>query len=310
MTIKFEKINRAEFNNKQNAIVLLKEISDDNFGEIQVNGCIFQFGWRGNFILPVIKEIDSLRFGLGIDFTFIIVYLLFPLFICCKNPEINGDKKSEEKAENISKELAKDTLIFTANADTLRVAKDRFLEISKVFTFINNKYPSNPDQSFYCNKELNDFDSEVGQDSYYTFYAHFLQKRNGIEKYSKQRNTLNAIFQDINSLYQNLQYGGTYFGHQYSRISGYVEYSLYLYSESQNNFEKTYNITNQKKYYIASLRQLIDDENTIDSNINGDEKLKRKQELNEIVNRINKSITNNFYLRRAQEFQSHHYEFY
>jgi len=42
MTIKFEKINKDEFNNKQNSIVLLEKITDDNFGEIQFNGCLFQ----------------------------------------------------------------------------------------------------------------------------------------------------------------------------------------------------------------------------------------------------------------------------
>jgi hypothetical protein len=73
MSIKFEKIKKSEFNNKENSIVLLEKISDDNFGEIQLNGCLFQLGWRGDFILPVIKEIDSVIFGLGVDFNFIIV---------------------------------------------------------------------------------------------------------------------------------------------------------------------------------------------------------------------------------------------
>ena len=73
MIIKFEKIKKAEFKNKQNSIVLLEKISDDNFAEIQINGCFFQLGWRGDLILPVIKEIDSINFGLGVDFNFIIV---------------------------------------------------------------------------------------------------------------------------------------------------------------------------------------------------------------------------------------------
>lgn len=74
MIIKFEKIKKAEFKNKQNSIVLLEKISDDNFGEIQINGCLFQLGWSGDFILPVVKEIDSVSFGLGVDFNFIIVH--------------------------------------------------------------------------------------------------------------------------------------------------------------------------------------------------------------------------------------------
>lgn len=73
MNIKFEKISKTEFNKIDNAIVLLEKSSDDNFGKIQWEEKVFLFGWRGDFILPVIKEIDSFRFGLGIDLNFIIV---------------------------------------------------------------------------------------------------------------------------------------------------------------------------------------------------------------------------------------------
>ena len=74
MSIKFKKINKAEFKTKKGSSVLLEKNSDDNFGEIQWNGRVFQLGWRGDFILPVIKVIDSINFGLGVDFDFIIVH--------------------------------------------------------------------------------------------------------------------------------------------------------------------------------------------------------------------------------------------
>jgi hypothetical protein len=102
----------------------------------------------------------------------------------------------------------------------------------------------------------------------------------------------------------------TYFGHQQSRILGYTEYSIYLYRQNEKYIFKKYDIAKQKEFYIKSLRQLIKDESEIDFNTLGQEKLKRNQELNKIVDDIDKAITDNYYLRRAQEFHYEHYEYY
>jgi len=105
-----------------------------------------------------------------------------------------------------------------------------------------------------------------------------------------------------------LNYGGTYYGHQYSRIEGYAEYDIYCYSRRADFFDKTYDISNQRKLYIASIRQLIIDEVKVDTNINGEkEKAARKKKLFAIVTDIEKEITDNFYLKMAQGFQYEHY---
>ena len=80
--------------------------------------------------------------------------------------------------------------------------------------------------------------------------------------------------------------------------------------KENSKIQKTYDITKQKELYIKSLRQLIKDENRIDSGTFGKEKIDREKELNEIVDNLNELITSNFYLRRAQEFQYSHYEYY
>ena len=80
--------------------------------------------------------------------------------------------------------------------------------------------------------------------------------------------------------------------------------------KNNDNISKTYNITKQKELYIKSLRQLIEDENKIDFNTLGQEKIERTKKLNKIVDELDKLITDNFYLRRAQEFQYGHYEYY
>lgn len=94
------------------------------------------------------------------------------------------------------------------------------------------------------------------------------------------------------------------------RILGYAEYSIYLFPKEKNELEKTYDITKQKKLYIKSLRQLIEDESKIDFETLGQEKIIRNKELNTIVDELEKLITDNFYLRRAQEFQYRYYEYY
>lgn len=74
--------------------------------------------------------------------------------------------------------------------------------------------------------------------------------------------------------------------------------------------EKTYDITKQKELYIKSLRQLIDDENKIDNQFSGKEKIERTSELNKLVDQLDLLITDNFYLRRAQQFHYCNYEYY
>ena len=139
---------------------------------------------------------------------------------------------------------------------------------------------------------------------------YFLKQKNGVKEFAQQRQKLIDIYSNINSLFGHFEYGGTYFGHQSSRILGYAEYSIYLLPKNNDNISKTYDITKQKELYIKSLRQLIEDENKIDFNTLGQEKIERTKKLNKIVDELDKLITDNFYLRRAQEFQYGHYEYY
>lgn len=231
-----------------------------------------------------------------------LLYIFLFLAISCKD-------HTSVKSDSLSEDKTKDTIIYTSWSDTVRTTTKELKKISDVFA-ADTTVVINPDQTYYCNDHLDDFDSETGQDQYYILYAHILQKRNGIEKYDELRTNLTNLYQNINALFGRLQYGGTYFGHQYSRIFGYVEYSIYLYSRPKDNFEKNYSIEKQKKIYIASLRQLIDDELSIDSNTFGKEKAERRKQLNQTVDSLEKLITNIFYLRRAQQFQSEYYEYY
>lgn len=204
-----------------------------------------------------------------------------------------------------------DTILITTELDvTLKFAKDEFNKLINKHPEFFEEHPNNPDQLYFNNNNKKEFESEVGQDIYYTLYAYFLKQKNGEKKYEKERKRLINIYLKINSLFQHFQYGGTYFGHQYSRILGYAEYSIYLMPKNKEDIKKVYDITRQKELYIKSLYQLIEDESKIDFNTLGKEKIKRTNKLNKIVDELDELITDNFYLRRAQEFQFGHYEYY
>ena len=247
------------------------------------------------------------------------LYISILAALGCNNQAKQTDKTTHTakqisttpKIDNSKYYTSKDTLLIaTETGNTLKYGKVEFNQIIDNHPELVGKYPQAPDQSFYCNADTRDFGSEVGQDTYYILYAYFLKQKNGVDNHREMRKKLIDIYTNINSLFQQFQYGGTYFGHQYSRILGYAEYSVYLYSQSKNKIEKTYNITKQKELYIKSLRQLIDDESEIDNGTLGKEKIERSKKLNKIVDDLDKLITDNFYLRRTQEFHYGHYEYY
>ncbi len=253
-----------------------------------------------------------------------IVVLITGLLGCNQQPKTesvltNQVDKTEQsdsastikKADNSRYYTIKDTLLIaTETGETFEFGKDDFNLIVDNHPELFSEYPQEPDQTYYCNVNKGDFESEVGQDTYYVLYAYFLKQKNGVDNNKVMRKKLIDIYTNINSLFQQFQHGGTYFGHQYSRILGYTEYSVYLYSQCKDNIEKTYDITKQKEFYIKSLRQLIDDESKIDNETLVNDKITRSKELNKIVDELNKLITDDFYLRRTQEFHYGHYEYY
>ncbi len=247
--------------------------------------------------------------------------ITFVTILSCNNQHKQADQTqtvdTESKATQTNKidnskyYTKQDTIIIATEInDTLKYAKADFNAIVDKHPEFFQEYPDNPDQAYYNDNDRDEFGSELGQDNYYLLYAYFLKQKNGAEKYATQRKKLIDIYSSINSLFGYFQYGGTYFGHQDSRILGYAEYSIYLLPKKKEDIQKTYDITKQKELYIKSLRQLIEDESKIDFNTLGKSKIERSKELNKIVDGLDKLITDNFYLRRAQEFQYEYYEYY
>lgn len=235
-----------------------------------------------------------------------------PLLLKHVNQDDSYTKKANSKENQLSKHYIQTNslIIHTEIGETVRFSKKDINEIINNHPEFFNDIPIHPDWSY--NKYVNgvDFGSEVGQDDYYLLYAYFLKQKNGSRKYASQRMRLINIYSNINSLFQKFQYGGTYFGHQHIRILGYAEYAIYIMPKEGELIDKKYNINQQKALYIKSLRQLIKDENQLDFNTLGEEKPERLKELHQIVDELDKLITNLFYLRQAQEFQYTNYQYY
>jgi len=148
------------------------------------------------------------------------------------------------------------------------------------------------------------FSSEVGQDDYYSVYAYFLRLRNGDKPFATQRTRLIKLYGDINSVFEKVMGGGTYFGHQETGILGDAEYAVSLYPKNKDDYYvKTYNIAAQKQLYINALKQRIDDELSANAELSEKDRETAKAGLYKTVNDIDGLITEYFYLKMAQQFQ-------
>jgi hypothetical protein len=256
-----------------------------------------------------------------------IFYMTLLAILGCNNKAKKSDTVSKPSvAFNNSKTqyyTIQDTLIITTETgDTFRYDSASFNKIIDNFPALYRQDTRDPDETYFGTEIWKDvvdkngktvhltFGSEAGQDGYYILYAYFLKQKNGIVNQRERRNKLIDIYSNINSLFGNFQYGGTFFGHQSYWLLAYAEYSVYLYIQNEKFISKTYDISKQKALYIKSLRQLIEDESKIDPNTLGQDKIKRNKELNLIVDKIAGDITDNYYLRRTQQFHYDHYEYY
>jgi hypothetical protein len=231
------------------------------------------------------------------------LYLLLLILISScthqtKNSSNLSIKKNSVLADN------KDSVVIDST-DGYRITKGDLREIAEHHPELITDFEFQPDIAYHQQHDIN-FSSEIGQDSYYLLYAYLLKNKNGDIKSREERIKLMDVYDAINAIYDKLNYGGTNYSHQYSRIPAYVEYSIY---EGKNNdyYIKTYNIARQKRLYLNSIKQLITDELNNSFDIAEIEKPQLKKKLFETVNHMNGLITNTFYLKMAQEFQYSNY---
>jgi hypothetical protein len=259
------------------------------------------------------------------------IFIIALIYIGCNDP---ADRPSSQKPDSaavaVKSSDATDKKFLYATTDsviigpehfgTIVYSKEEFNEIVDNFPTLYETIPVKPEISYAQSGYFKDipqkdgtkkhlsFGSEVGQDEYYILYSYFLKKQNQSHDLDTVRETLIGIFRDINDIFKILRNGGTFFGHQYSRISGHVEYSVYLHKKFQDYYTRLPDIKEQKKLYIKTLQQIILDEINADSDLYTQIlKEKKKKVLVKYVEHLNSLLSNNFYLKNAQEFQYSYY---
>jgi len=231
--------------------------------------------------------------------------ILFSLLSCTHSGRKIGSGSSSISCKQVKNASSNTPVIVLDSSSNLTITQPIFKKLLIRNPELNKEITAPPDIAYAFQSKNTDFQSEQGQDEYYLLYAYLLKARNGKSNYQAQRKNLINIYTAINSIFETLAHGGTYFGHQYLRIPGYAEYSVSLCANTA--FAKRYTIDAQKNLYIKSLRQLISDEISVDREIAVSERMQVKKDLFKTVDRIGGLITNYFYLKRAQEFQSSNY---
>jgi hypothetical protein len=205
--------------------------------------------------------------------------------------------------------------------DTVKYSRERLNMAYKLIPeFRNGKMPQSPDISYEARphtaefkteeeREFMSFGCEVCEDDYLLMYAYFLKQHHPGKQAEKHRRKLIAIYRIINSIHGWLAQGGTYFGHQHSRIYAYAEYSVFLRKAYDEYDARDYNypVTMQKSFFIGFLKQLVMDDEKYDLEVTLSDKRERKLMLIKKINELNALITDHFYLREAQGFNFSQY---
>lgn len=216
-------------------------------------------------------------------------------------------------------------VIYAEEYDSLLFSKNELNKIEKLFPVLKAEFPSDPKEACSIklwenyidqngNEESITFSSEVGEDDFCLLYAYYLKQKNGVEKFKRERETLTQLYRAINGLYGSLNYGGTYFGHQYKRLNASVEYSIYQLVTGKDYYEKVYDFHKQKELYIKAITQYVADEESQnvyyqeDLHSNRKKADERVRSLQERIKVLDKLITNYFYLNQVQNFEITYYK--
>ena len=191
-----------------------------------------------------------------------LLILIMSFFSCRHSVKNKIEKVIDSTIEPIAEEAINKSItspndsmfIIPETGDTLFYSKEDFAALKKSILSSYGLVVS-PDMLFLKDEVFKYTDSagkiktisfscEVCKDDFFETYAYVLRSKDGIIKYKNERKKLIEMFRLINEIYNNLTGGGTYYGHQYRRILGYAEYSIYKYT--YGDYNKSYNISDQK----------------------------------------------------------------
>ena len=222
------------------------------------------------------------------------------MLCCCLFGCQNSNKNTEQKAYHL-----KDSVLIHSHSirDTFKFSKVEFKSIVENHAEINLYPPLHPNIAYQKNNK--GFNSETGQDVYFTIYAHNLEKHN--HNSGLLRTKLIEAFRKVNSIHAMYKRGGSFFGHQKARIAAYVEFSVYSYREKKPTYE---DFKKNKTNYIDSLK--INFEKGIKKLVNTPDKAKSLllKEINLEISQLEKLIEDDIILEAVRNFEQRHYNYY
>jgi hypothetical protein len=259
-----------------------------------------------------------------------IIVSILVLFLSGCDSQVNTSTSTQVDSNGVqnisaserSQFYAKDAsvVISSKHFETIRYSKEDFDLIVDNFPLLYLSIPIHPDISYAQSGFFRDiidsngnskhlsFGSEQGQDKYYILYSYFLRQKQSENKFDTIRENLISIYQHINDIFSRLVNGGTYFGHQYYRINGYAEYGVYEFRQFADTYNDLTDIQTLKQLYIASLKELIHRRIEADKDLpHRKDRVNKENELSRHVAALDKLIGDNFYLKKAQQFQYSYY---
>jgi hypothetical protein len=221
------------------------------------------------------------------------------MLCCCLFGCLNSNKKTEQKAYHL-----KDSISIHSHSirDTFKFSKAEFKSILENHPEINLHPPLHPEIAYQNNDK--GFNSETGQDVYFTIYAYNLEKHN--HNREQFRTKLIEAFHKVNSIHGLYKRGGSFFGHQKARITAYAEFDVYSYKNKKPTTED-FNINKEK--FIERLK--INFEKRIVKMVNSTENTKALllQEINIEISELEKLIDNDIILKAVRDFEQRHYNY-
>jgi hypothetical protein len=221
------------------------------------------------------------------------------MLCCCLFGCQNSNKNTEQKAYHL-----KDSISIHSHSirDTFKFSKVEFKSILENHPEINLHPPLHPEIAYQNNNK--GFNSETGQDVYFTIYAHYLEKNN--RDAEQFRTKLIEAFHKVNSIHGVYKRGGSFFGHQKARIAAYAEFSVFNYRDKKPTYE---DFKKNKTKYIDSLK--INFEKGIKKLIKTPEKTKTMllKEINLEISQLEKLIEDDIILEAIRNFEQRHYNY-
>jgi hypothetical protein len=221
------------------------------------------------------------------------------MLCCCLFGCQNSNKNTEQKAYHL-----KDSISIHSHSirDTFKFSKAQFKSILENHPEINLYPPLHPDIAYQNNDK--GFNSETGQDVYFTIYAYHLEKYNNNSE--QLRIKIIDAFNKVNNIHGIYKRGGSFFGHQKARIAAYAEFDVYSYRNRKSTIED-FNINKEK--FIERLK--INFEKGIVKMVNSTENTKALllQEINIEISELEKLIDNDIILKAVRDFEQRHYNY-